>query len=359
MMNLLDLVKLNLDKKDLNWNELSANPNITLEMIENSLHSSVNEEKDLPWDWYSISLNPNLTIEFINKYLDKPWAWSEISRHPNITFEIILKYPTYPWNRDYLLCNPNLTLEIIKTTLQHDPDIEKYMKWNWGNISQTIYISLDILQNNVDLPWDWKAMSRNPNITIDIIRAYSNKDWDWYEVARNITSNLEDLLPYSELDILPGLSCNPNLTIDILERNLNNSKNLESNQIIRKHSIRKLWDWEELSCNSLLRTNSQETTWEIIISHPTYPWDWYWISQNPNITLEIIEANPNKEWNWSSISVNPNLTIEYIQAHPEKNWDWYAISYNKFNKHPHLLKKERIKKIKSWKRVLKIILEFY
>ena len=32
------------------------------------------------------------------------------------------------------------------------------------------------------------------------------------------------------------------------------------------------------------------------------PWDWDWISSNPNITMEIIEKYPDKPWNWNFIS---------------------------------------------------------
>jgi hypothetical protein len=34
------------------------------------------------------------------------------------------------------------------------------------------------------------------------------------------------------------------------------------------------------------------------------PWDWVWISCNPNITMEIIKNNPDKHWNWAFISGN-------------------------------------------------------
>jgi hypothetical protein len=35
-------------------------------------------------------------------------------------------------------------------------------------------------------------------------------------------------------------------------------------------------------------------SWEIIESNPDKPWDWRYISYNPNITWKIIEANPDK-----------------------------------------------------------------
>ena len=33
---------------------------------------------DKPWNWNNISYNPNITMEFIEKYIDKPWHWEYI-----------------------------------------------------------------------------------------------------------------------------------------------------------------------------------------------------------------------------------------------------------------------------------------
>ena len=33
---------------------------------------------------------------------------------------------------------------------------------------------------------------------------------------------------------------------------------------------------------------------EIIEQHPDKPWDWYAISDNPNLTMEIVERYPDR-----------------------------------------------------------------
>ena len=50
--------------------------------------------------------------------------------------------------------------------------------------------------------------------------------------------------------------------------------------------------------------------------------------------LEIIERNKDKPWNWGYISVNPNLTFEFIEQHPEIDWSWSddGICDNTFSK---------------------------
>jgi hypothetical protein len=58
---------------------------------------------------------------------------------------------------------------------------------------------------------------------------------------------------------------------------------------------------------------------EMIEAHPEKPWDWYWISQNPNLTMEMFEAHQDKPWKWYWISSNtfgwnPKETIlQYYQ----------------------------------------------
>jgi hypothetical protein len=63
------------------WKNISQNPNITMEMIDNS--------SDKPWNWYYISQKPNLNINIIENNPDKPWDWYWISISPNLTMEII------------------------------------------------------------------------------------------------------------------------------------------------------------------------------------------------------------------------------------------------------------------------------
>ena len=46
--------------------------------------------------------------------------------------------------------------------------------------------------------------------------------------------------------------------------------------------------------------------------------------------MEFVEKYPEKPWNWDWISYNPNLTMEFVEQHPEKPWDWINISRNTF-----------------------------
>ena len=48
--------------------------------------------------------------------------------------------------------------------------------------------------------------------------------------------------------------------------------------------------------------------------------------------MKIINDNPDKPWNWKYISSNPNLTMKFILDNPDKPWDWFLISSNPFTK---------------------------
>ena len=118
-----------------------------------------------------------------------------------------------------------------------------------------------------------------------------------------------------------------------------------------ENNIDKPWDWKWLSQNPNI-------TFDIILAHPDKSWNWYWLSLNPNITFDIVLAHPDKPWkwgwdglscnpniafdnvlahsdkpwNWSWLSSNPNLTFDIVLVHPNKPWDWRELSYNTFSK---------------------------
>ena len=53
--------------------------------------------------------------------------------------------------------------------------------------------------------------------------------------------------------------------------------------------------------------------WNFINDNLDKPWEWKYLTSNPNITMNIIEKNLDKNWNWKYISLNPNLTWEFLE----------------------------------------------
>ena len=77
--------------------------------------------------------------ELLLKYPDKPWNWNSISRNPNITMEMIEENPDKPWNWIYISFNPNITMEFIENNI--DEINFKYLStnkfgWNHNIIKQ-------------------------------------------------------------------------------------------------------------------------------------------------------------------------------------------------------------------------------
>ena len=67
------------------WDCLSANPNVNLEMIKNTLNK--------PWNWKSLSSNPSVTWDIVQKYPYKRWNWNKLSSNPIVTWDIIMAHP--------------------------------------------------------------------------------------------------------------------------------------------------------------------------------------------------------------------------------------------------------------------------
>ena len=122
---------------------LSSNPNITWDIVRDNL--------DKPWDWDSLSYNPTITLD-IKENPEKPWDWYSLSRHPTITWDIVKENPKKPWNWEGLSSNPNITWDVVKDNL-HKP-------WNWFSLSSNPNITWDIIKENPDKPWCWNKLLR-------------------------------------------------------------------------------------------------------------------------------------------------------------------------------------------------------
>ena len=101
-----------------------------------------------------------------------------------------------------------------------------------------------------------------------------------------------------------GLSSNPNITIEIIDKYPN-----------------KDWNWE-----CVLKTI--KITIEMIQNNPSKYWDWFYISENPNVTLEFIKYFKEKRFSWYNFSPlkNKNLTMQFIEKYNEYPLDWQELS---------------------------------
>ena len=63
--------------------------------------------------------------------------------------------------------------------------------------------------------------------------------------------------------------------------------------------------------------------------------------------METINNNLDLPWDFEFISLNPNLTIEFIDNNPKKPFNWIYISSNNF-KMSKLLRNSKQQKITRW-----------
>lgn len=220
------------------WMDISCNPNISVDDIENSLQHPVSGVKHL-WEWKYISRNPNLTTAFIEKYankidiaglsscahvpldviesrLDIDWNWKKVLERPDVTLEFIERHcdDTFEHGRA-VSRNPNITLEFI--------DKHPNYRWDWPNISANAGITMDIVEKNIDRPWNWGLLSNNPNVTLEFVNRHPELPWDWCWIGTNITvEELEKALVSSDKGKLNMLhiSMNSKLTMDFVEKYL-------------------------------------------------------------------------------------------------------------------------------------------
>ena len=94
-----------------------------------------------------------------------------------------------------------------------------------------------------------------------------------------------------------------------------------------------------------MEQNWNQYFFNFIKKHFDKPWNFYYLSKNPNITWDIVEANPDKLWNWYGLSKNPNITWDIVEANHDKDWNWFRISYNTFQKEKEVFEL-RVKKQK-------------
>jgi hypothetical protein len=160
--------------KCLDWNLLSSNTNLTIDIIINNL--------DKQWNWFLLSNNKNIKFKDILKHLNiiNNWNWYELCLKEDLEWNDIISNPKLPWDWSAISQNYNLTtFEFI----MNNPD----KPWKWLNISKNPNITWDIISSNPELPWDWYGVSQNPNITFNNVRdSYLHITWCWYYLSCNL-----------------------------------------------------------------------------------------------------------------------------------------------------------------------------
>jgi hypothetical protein len=246
--------------KTLTCSNISANENLTMEMIL--------EHLDEEWNWAHINRNPNLTIDFARKFKNKLY-WFLVSENSAFTMEMIENNPDLPWKMHGIANNPNLTFDYVIADGYATSGI-----CNLRSISMNSAMTLEIIENYPDFPWDYEYISANPNLTIEFIRKHPNANWNW-----------------------SWISYNENITMDVIENN------------------------PDLPWNTHCISKNPNLTFDMILSHPDYEWNWCEICGNMKITINDLKQYPNFPWKFAHLSANKYLTFEMLREYTNKSWD--------------------------------------
>ena len=286
--NLLHYLLSEQDKLDLNWDDLSSNRGLTIDLINqypykwnwDIIHDNpgitvqdIINNPEYPWDWYFVSSNPTLTIDLLGKYLDKKWAWVHVSANPGITMQDIMNHPEYPWDWYGVSANPNLTMNMIIT--------HPKKPWCWSSICRNPGITEQDMINHPHYPWS--SIVDSPHLTMKIIVQFPTFDWNWNFNSRCRGITMQDIINHPEYP----------------------------------------WDWDGVSANPNL-------TMEFVNLHPNEGWNWFKVIRNPAISVQDILhlwqyydniSNPGFHWDfdWSYVSSLPDLRIQDIIKYPKLN----------------------------------------
>ena len=272
----------------LDLSDFSRNPGVHLHHILK--HSA------FPWDYWKLGENPNFDALWLHHLQNKTVNWAVISKSAIIRVDVIMSHPGWQWN--LMSENPHLTIAIVR----------KYRskKWCWASVSKHKNITMEDINNNIDLPWDWfEGVSNNPNLCVSALKMRPAKYWDWRAVSMNPGISLEEIIDYPEFPwVKKYVSQNPNISLPF--------KNGDPAKAVQ---------WKTISSSSSVHMAD-------IVEHPNNSWRFDYISKNPNLTIDIINLFPEQNWEWRYISEHSDISMLDVVRNPQHPWDWNCIRAN-------------------------------
>ena len=138
----------------------------------------------------------------------------------------------------------------------------------------------------------------------------------WINLSRHNLVTFEFLQPFPELSI-DSMSANPNITPDIIRRNMNLDWNFVKYSANPRNTIEfilenpdKNWCW--IAISKTLRNIARA-----VALYPDLPWSWHEIGYNRNIGESFILKYSKK---LTSVWVHDHISLKFISSHPEVRW---------------------------------------
>lgn len=324
----MDIVRRHMDKPWV-WNMLAFSPYIPYDFIlskypfggENK-HSGIWQSTTITidhlvkgnatdYEWYNFSHNPKFVIDNAINHPDKNWDWTYISYHCNVTPKHITMYPSLPWEWKYVSKNPNITLDFVRS----NPD----KPWHWKSLSCHKNISMEeIIASKDEFPWNWEYVSLNPNLQLEHIIKHSTLPWYWANLLKHQNITLADIKKHDDLPwglshahhtLLYQLNFNPNITLEDMTGHP--KVDWQANFMVEKTQFNIHWVLRfprTVYWYAHRASQHKNITWDDIKRHANLPWEWKYVSKNPNIMIDTIyHSKDNYKWNWREICQRPDF----------------------------------------------------
>lgn len=321
------------------WDDVSENPNITLELFEyhfntkaqaqtnnsNTVNNGDNsKDGDNSNDHFHFTIggfcrNINATPLFVKKYFkgknynDYSKCWDDLSRNPGISIDFILKtFNTegYYWNPECVLNHPQFKSCYINNLfdLKYDMDhllniISQCENLDFDFINGLHEYKLDGLINGLD----WDYLSKNKHINEDIFCKFMDR-WNRFEISKHKFATIDIIEKYQafEWDI-DGLFHNPNLNEEFIIR---------YEKLFKKQSDKK---FSKLNFYVSSNINKNIT----LEDFETYNVKGLCFNKNLNVKLfELLEFENyimyENEIGWKGLTINPSLSASFILSTLER-----------------------------------------
>ena len=251
------------------------------------------------------------------------WHPYYLSTNLGLTLDIVNRYRGDLFINS-LVYNSSIPFDYANKIVKNDPFAEIPY-----NVCRRIDVTVEMLES-INYPLHFHGLSFNPNITIEVLDRYIDRPWSWDFISSNSALTVEILLKYRDKPWnIESVCANPSITLEMIEQynlpinfiGLSRNPSLTLDFIL-KH-INEDWNFSSISEHIHL-------TFDIVEKLEKYL-DLYYLSLNPSLTIEIVDICFKKfkdTLNWYGISKNPSITIEMVISRPYLPWVIEALSKN-------------------------------
>jgi hypothetical protein len=221
---------------------------------------------------------------------------------------------------------------------------------HWENVViKTSHMSRKVLYQNKNmtaktaikhangLPTYRQYISNKPDLDLELVIQERNEDWDWYHIAIHpkMTLDIYNRMRKAELENnIEHLFSNTNIPIDEIIGNFTDMSVIAKcisrrSDFDMKYLFHPYFAHSRVSFNWCYISTHKDATMEFVEQHIDFPWEFYFMHENPNFTFDMVVRHVEKPWNLHKLSKNPSVTIDFVLKNVKKAWNWNALTRHK------------------------------